>query len=184
MKNFGFPVKFVTWDASSPRPENVAARIAVVAKDGVPALLSFAQWGSAYTGTDEDEAEDAMDHAMVQAEALANEQLTTFINSTITVSESSDKGEAKTTDAVFDSTMTSADATAAHPASAKAGQSRLGLRPTRARRRRKTAGSARRRAGSGSSRSPRKESQRRETCAGSKEDGFRSERGRPPVSAS
>ena len=72
-------------------------------ENGVPALLSFAQWGSAYTGTDEDEAEDVMDHAMVQAEALANEQLTTFINSTITVSESSDKGEAKTTDAVFDS---------------------------------------------------------------------------------
>ena len=69
---------------------------------GVPALLSFAQWGSAYTGTDEDEAEDAMDHAMVQAEALANEQLTTFINSTITVSESSDKGESKSTDAIFD----------------------------------------------------------------------------------
>ena len=69
---------------------------------GVPALLSFAQWGSAYTGTDEDEAEDAMDHAMIQAEALANEQLTTFINSTITVSESSDKGESKSTDVVFD----------------------------------------------------------------------------------
>ena len=71
-------------------------------ENGVPALLSFAQWGSAYTGTDEDEAEDAMDHAMVQAEALANEQLTTFINSTITVRESSDKGEAKSTDVVFD----------------------------------------------------------------------------------
>lgn len=69
---------------------------------GVPALLSFAQWGSAYTGTDEDEAEDAMDHAMIQAEALANEQLTTFINSTISVSEESDKGESKTTDVVFD----------------------------------------------------------------------------------
>ena len=72
-------------------------------ENGVPALLSFAQWGSAYTGTDEDEAEDAMDHAMVQAEALANEQLTTFINSTITVRESSDKGESKSTDVVFDS---------------------------------------------------------------------------------
>ena len=40
-------------------------------------------------GTDEDEAEDALDHAMIQAEALANEQLTTFINSTITVRDSS-----------------------------------------------------------------------------------------------
>ena len=39
MKNFGFPVQFVTWDASAPRPDNVAARIAVTAKDGVPALL-------------------------------------------------------------------------------------------------------------------------------------------------
>lgn len=69
---------------------------------GVPALLSFAQWGSAYTGTDEDEAEDALDHAMIQAEALANEQLTTFINSTITVRDSSAKGESKITHALFD----------------------------------------------------------------------------------
>ena len=71
-------------------------------KDGVPALLSFAQWGSAYTGTDEDAAEDAIDHALVQAEALANEQLTTFINSTITVKEMSEKGEEKATTALFD----------------------------------------------------------------------------------
>ncbi len=71
-------------------------------KNGVPALLSFAQWGSAYTGTDEDMAEDALDHAMVQAEALANEQLTVFINSTISVKESSDKGEVKASDALFD----------------------------------------------------------------------------------
>jgi len=69
---------------------------------GVPALLSFAQWGSAYSGTDEDEADDAMDHAMIQAEALANAQLTTFINSTISVKESSDAGESKTAHAVFD----------------------------------------------------------------------------------
>jgi hypothetical protein len=71
-------------------------------KDGVPALLSFAQWGSAYTGTDEDAAEDALDHALVQAEALANEQLTVFINSTITVKETSDKGESKSTTVTFD----------------------------------------------------------------------------------
>ena len=71
-------------------------------KQGVPALLSFGQWGSAYTGSDADEAEDAMDHALVQAEALANEQLTMFINSTITVKESSDHGGGKTVDAIFD----------------------------------------------------------------------------------
>lgn len=71
-------------------------------KQGVPALLSFGQWGSAYTGTDADEAEDAMDHALVQAEALANEQLTMFINSTITAKESSDHGGGKTVDALFD----------------------------------------------------------------------------------
>ena len=71
-------------------------------ENGVPALLSFAQWGSAYTGTDEDEAEDAMDHAMIQADALANEQLTTFINSTISVRDASVKGEAKTVHALFD----------------------------------------------------------------------------------
>jgi len=43
-----------------------------------------------------------MDHALVQAEALANEQLTVFINSTISVKESSEKGEEKATTALFD----------------------------------------------------------------------------------
>ncbi len=71
-------------------------------RNGAPALLSFAQWGSAYTGTDADAAEDALDHAMVQAEALANEQLTAFINSSIAVKESSEKGETKASDALFD----------------------------------------------------------------------------------
>ena len=92
-------------DEALPTDEELVSQFGVrlfFDKNGVPALLSFAQWGSAYTGTDEDAAEDAMDHALVQAEALANEQLTVFINSTITVRESSDKSEEKSTSAVFD----------------------------------------------------------------------------------
>lgn len=99
------PEAGITVDEAMPSDEELVSQFGVrmfFDKDGVPALLSFAQWGSAYTGTDEDMAEDALDHAMVQAEALANEQLTMFINSTITVKESSEKGEIKATDVLFD----------------------------------------------------------------------------------
>ena len=71
-------------------------------KNGVPALLSFGQWGSAYTGTDEDMAEDAMEHALKQAKAEADDQLTMFINSSITLHEESSRGRAAETAAVFD----------------------------------------------------------------------------------
>ena len=99
------PDKGITVAEAMPTDEELVSQFGVrlfFDKDGVPALLSFAQWGSAYTGTDEDAAEDAMDHALVQAEALANEQLTVFINSTISVKESSEKGEEKATTALFD----------------------------------------------------------------------------------
>lgn len=94
-----------TVDEALPTDEELISQFGVrlfFDKKGVPALLSFAQWGSAYTGTDEDAAEDAMDHALMQAEALANEQLTIFINSTISVSESSDKSEEKSSSVMFD----------------------------------------------------------------------------------
>ena len=96
----GLPV-----DKAIPTDEELVSQFGVrlfFDENGVPALLSFGQWGSAYAGNDEDEAEDAMDHAKIQAKAIANEQLTTFINSTISVSESSDKGEAKNKHVLFD----------------------------------------------------------------------------------
>jgi hypothetical protein len=71
-------------------------------KNGVPALLSFGQWGSAYTGNDEDMAEDAMDHALRQAKAEADDQLTMFINSSITLEMESNRGEIKENAVVFD----------------------------------------------------------------------------------
>lgn len=71
-------------------------------KNGVPALLSFGQWGSAYTGKDEDMAEDAMDHALKQAKAEADDQLTMFINSTISLGLESERGEMKEVNALFD----------------------------------------------------------------------------------
>ncbi|MGN0846998.1 MAG: DUF6844 domain-containing protein [Kiritimatiellia bacterium] len=71
-------------------------------KNGVPALLSFGQWGSAYTGTDEDMADDAMEHAMRQAKAEADDQLTMFINSSITLHEESGRGRVKENAVLFD----------------------------------------------------------------------------------
>lgn len=60
---------------------------------GTPSLLSFGQWGSSYTGTDERKLERAMESAFAQAEAAANEQLTAFINSKIAVAEATERGE-------------------------------------------------------------------------------------------
>ena len=60
---------------------------------GTPSLLSFGQWGSSFTGTDERKIERAMESAFAQAESVANEQLTTFINSKISVAEASERGE-------------------------------------------------------------------------------------------
>lgn len=60
---------------------------------GTPSLLSFGQWGSSFTGTDERKIERAMESAFMQAESSANEQLTAFINSKIAVTEASERGE-------------------------------------------------------------------------------------------
>ena len=60
---------------------------------GMPSLLSFGQWGSSFTGTDERKIERAMESAFAQAESSANEQLTAFINSKIAVEEASERGE-------------------------------------------------------------------------------------------
>lgn len=62
-------------------------------ESGMPSLLSFGQWGSSFTGADERKAERAMESAFAQAEAVANEQLTAFINSKISVIEATERGE-------------------------------------------------------------------------------------------
>ncbi len=71
-------------------------------KNGTPALLSYGQWGSSYTGTNAAQADRALEHAMTQAETIANEQMTFFINSTITLKEQSERSEDTTLDALFD----------------------------------------------------------------------------------
>jgi hypothetical protein len=68
---------------------------------GMPSLLSFAQFGSSETSTDPRRQQRAMDHAMHQAENLANMQLTTFINTSISVTEASEISETETEDITF-----------------------------------------------------------------------------------
>ncbi len=68
---------------------------------GMPSLLSFAQFGSAETSTDQRRQQRAMEHAMRQAANLANQQLTTYINSSIRVSEASEISESETEDIIF-----------------------------------------------------------------------------------
>lgn len=60
---------------------------------GTPALLSIGQWGSSYTGEDEELADAAEDHAREQALDEADDALTMFINSTLTMRSESDRGE-------------------------------------------------------------------------------------------
>lgn len=99
------PAAGLTIEEALPTEEELVSQFGVrlfFDKNGVPALLSFGQWGSAYTGTDPDMAEDAMDHALAQAETEADDQLTLFINSTISVKRESERGEQKDVDVVFD----------------------------------------------------------------------------------
>ena len=60
---------------------------------GTPALLSFGQFGSSYTGKSERMAERAEEQAMRQARMLADSGLTAFINSFVDASESSTVSE-------------------------------------------------------------------------------------------
>jgi len=62
-------------------------------ENGTPALLSIGHWGSSYVGEDEDLAESALDHAREQAEDEADDALTMFINSTLTMLSESERGE-------------------------------------------------------------------------------------------
>lgn len=70
-------------------------------ENGEPGLLSFGQWGSNYRGNNSRAIDRANRHALVQAENMANEQLTQFINSTIRVNESSVRGEDEASQMIF-----------------------------------------------------------------------------------
>jgi len=62
-------------------------------ENGTPALLSIGQWGSSYVGEDADLDESALDHAREQAEDEADDALTMFVNSTLTMLSESERGE-------------------------------------------------------------------------------------------
>ena len=68
---------------------------------GTPALLSFGQFGSSYTGKSERMAERAEEQAMRQARMLADSGLTAFINSFVDASESSTVSEEITDSRIF-----------------------------------------------------------------------------------
>ena len=70
-------------------------------ENGEPGLLSFGQWGSNYRGNNSRAIDRANRHAMTQAENMANEQLTQFINSTIRVNETSIRGEDEASQMIF-----------------------------------------------------------------------------------
>lgn len=68
---------------------------------GTPALLSFGQFGSSYTGKSERMAERAEEQAVRQARMLADSGLTAFINSFVDASESSTVSEEITDSRIF-----------------------------------------------------------------------------------
>lgn len=68
---------------------------------GESALLSFGQWGSNYRGNDSRAIDRANNHALAQAENMANQQLTEFINSTIRVDGSSLRNEDEASQMLF-----------------------------------------------------------------------------------
>ena len=68
---------------------------------GTPALLSFGQFGSSYTGKSERMAERAEEQALRQARMLADSGLTAFINSFVDASESSTVSEEITDSRIF-----------------------------------------------------------------------------------
>ena len=68
---------------------------------GTPALLSFGQFGSSYTGKSARMAERADDQALRQARMLADSGLTAFINSFVDASESSTVSEEITDSRIF-----------------------------------------------------------------------------------
>ena len=70
-------------------------------ESGTPALLSFGQFGSSYTGKSERMAERAEEQAVRQARMLADSGLTAFINSFVDTAESSTVSEEITDSRIF-----------------------------------------------------------------------------------
>ena len=70
-------------------------------ESGTPALLSFGQYGSSYTGKSERMAERAEEQAVRQARMLADSGLTAFINSFVDAAESSTVSEEITDSRIF-----------------------------------------------------------------------------------
>lgn len=90
------PEAGLTVEQALPTDEELVSQFGVrlfFDEKGVPALLSIGQWGSSYTGEDEELAEEAMDHAREQAQDEADDALTMFINSTLTMRRESERGE-------------------------------------------------------------------------------------------
>lgn len=86
----------VTIEEALPSDEELVSQFGVrlfFDQNGVPALLSIGQWGSSYTGEDEDLEEEALDHAREQAQDEADDALTMFISSTLTMRRESERGE-------------------------------------------------------------------------------------------
>lgn len=98
-KDFGLSLK----DALPPKEEilsNFGVRL-YFDETGCPALLSFGQYGSSYTGQNPIAADRAEEHALRQAQNLADSGLTMFINSFMDISEGSEMSEIQTEDIVF-----------------------------------------------------------------------------------
>ena len=90
-------------DALPPRDEilnNFGVRL-YFDETGMPALLSFGQYGSSYTGKSERMADRAETQAMRQAAMLADSGLTAFINSFVDAAESSTTSEEITDSRIF-----------------------------------------------------------------------------------
>ena len=71
-------------------------------ENGVPALLSFGQYGNDYTGEDEEVEDDMERLAMEQARGQANDLLTMFINSKINIVNRREKGSSRERNLEFD----------------------------------------------------------------------------------
>ncbi len=72
----------------------------VIDEEGMPALLSFAQFGVT-AGTDPRRQDRNQDAALHQAESLADQQMTLFVNSSVQAESVSETGELENEDVLF-----------------------------------------------------------------------------------
>ncbi len=76
----------------------------VIDDEGMPMLLSFGQWAcseNAMNAQDPRRRDRAVEHATAQAESLADQQLTLFINSSLQAEEKSEIGQEESDDLFF-----------------------------------------------------------------------------------